>query len=65
MASARPVMRGFLASQLKKHAIVCTVVATIATAATAFIYKDGRMKRYEDFYKYVVKLDCNVCALVI
>ena len=58
--SAAPQLRGLLTASTKKHAAICFVCATTTVLAFKFLVHDRRVKRYEDFYKYV--LDVLLCC---
>ena len=51
MATAKPVLRGLLKSQLKRDFAIATTICFVATAAWKVLVKDARTKRYEEFYK--------------
>ncbi|XP_076440377.1 cytochrome c oxidase subunit 6C-1-like [Babylonia areolata] len=50
-AVARPQLRGFLKSNLKKNFIIATAVSFISTVAWRVIVCDSRKARYAEFYK--------------
>jgi len=51
MAAVRPQLRGLLASNLKKHVVVCTGLTLAAVFLTKHFVHDARLKTYEEFYK--------------
>jgi Cytochrome c oxidase subunit VIc len=53
MSAVRPQLRGLLASQLKRQVVGCVLLSTVAVSYAKFGFKDGRLKRYEEFYKFV------------
>jgi len=52
-AAARPQLRGLLAQSTKVHAIGMAVFATVNVLLFKYFVRDARIKKYEDFYKYV------------
>ena len=51
--SAAPQLRGLLATSTKRHAIICSVITCVSVLVVKHYVHDARIKRYEEFYKYV------------
>ncbi|XP_050689348.1 cytochrome c oxidase subunit 6C-1-like [Eriocheir sinensis] len=51
MTLAKPVMRGLLVAQIKKHLIIASGLSTVAVFAWKFMVQDPRIQAYADFYK--------------
>ncbi|KAL8572531.1 hypothetical protein ACOMHN_019570 [Nucella lapillus] len=51
MSVARPQLRGFLKSDLKRNFIIASVVSVISTVAWRVGVCDVRKAKYADFYK--------------
>jgi len=51
--SAAPQLRGLLLSSTKKHTIGFIVAATVTVLCVKHFVRDARIKKYEEFYKYV------------
>ena len=51
MSLTKPVMRGMLGSQIKKHLLVAGVLCVVTVAAYKVAIQDPRKKLYADFYK--------------
>ena len=58
--SAAPQLRGLLASSTKFHAAGCFLVTAVSVLLCKHFVYDARMKRYEEFFKYV---SANACIL--
>jgi len=50
-STAKPQLRGLLASQLKGQVIVAAGLGVISVILVKVFLKDARLKRYEEFYK--------------
>ncbi|XP_018568105.1 cytochrome c oxidase subunit 6C-like [Anoplophora glabripennis] len=49
--ASKPQLRGLLQSQIRRNIIVAATVAAAAAVVQKFLYNDGRIKVYADFYK--------------
>jgi len=52
MATAKPQLRGLLASSLKKQVVIAGVLGVVSVLAVKHFVQDARLKRYEEFYKH-------------
>jgi len=55
-AAARPQLRGLLASSTKKHLFGCIIFSTVSVLTFKHFVNDARIKRFEDFHKYVTQI---------
>ncbi|KAK7101045.1 cytochrome c oxidase subunit 6C-1-like [Littorina saxatilis] len=51
MSVARPALRGFLKSDLKRNFIIATAVSIVSTLAWRVGICDDRKNKYAEFYK--------------
>ncbi|MCL4120733.1 UNVERIFIED_CONTAM: hypothetical protein GTU68_020911 [Idotea baltica] len=51
MSLAKPQLRGLLASQIKKHLIIGSILSVAAAVSWKVLVCDARKKKYAEFYK--------------
>lgn len=51
MVLAKPVMRGLLASQIKRNLIIASGLSVITVMSWKYLVQKPRIQAYADFYK--------------